>query len=216
MQATSEPVSAPFDFRSDGWLFDPAIQGPMHAHLAAECGMDTAEVRAAVLSALFAPEADPTSMEEWTARVRAELRDQCAGLTKRSKPFRARGGARAPLQQRSRAQGALFLGGHARCTRGAKRRGHSKPMPRPFLPEHTRLLRQALTPRAPLCLFTEDDVVVLCQRTGLNVAQVRKWADNFRSGTKPEERLAELQREINEDSDEDGAPVQVHACAPLL
>ena len=54
MQASSEPVSAPFDFRSDAWLFDPAIQGPMHARLAAECGTDTAEVRAAVL-----PQAPP-------------------------------------------------------------------------------------------------------------------------------------------------------------
>ena len=91
-----------------------------------------------------------------------------------------------------------------------------KPMQRRFLPEHTRLLKQALLPRAPLCLFTEDDVVALCQQTGLHVAQVRKWAANFRAGTKPEERLAELQREINEDSDEDGAPVQVHACAAWL
>ena len=51
-----------------------------------------------------------------------------------------------------------------------------------------------------LCLFTEDDVVALCQQTALYGAQVRKWAANFRAGTKPEERLAELQREINEDS----------------
>ena len=47
MRATPEPVSAPsFDFRSDAWLFDAAVQGPTHARLAAECGTDAAAVRA--------------------------------------------------------------------------------------------------------------------------------------------------------------------------
>ena len=78
MQAMSEAVSAPFDFRSDAWLYDPAIQGVVEARLAAEYGADAVEVGGAVLSALFAPEADPTSMEEWTARVRAELLDRRA------------------------------------------------------------------------------------------------------------------------------------------
>ena len=73
MQARSEAVSAPFDFRSDAWLYDPAIQGVVEARLAAEFGADAVEVGGAVLSALFAPEADPTSVEEWAARVRAEL-----------------------------------------------------------------------------------------------------------------------------------------------
>ena len=94
MQPVSEAVSAPwFDFRSDAWLFDAAVQGPMHARLAAECGTDAAAVRAAAQSALFAPGADPTSMEEWTARVRAELRDRGA-IVAAEAAGRARGGAR--------------------------------------------------------------------------------------------------------------------------
>ena len=75
MQAMSEPVSAPFDFRSDAWLFDPAIQGPMQARLAAECGADAVEVGGAVLSALFAPAADPTSVEVRTVNTNTHKHD---------------------------------------------------------------------------------------------------------------------------------------------
>ncbi len=80
-------------------------------------------------------------------------------------------------------------------------------MPRPFLPEHTLPLRRALARRAPACLFTDADVAALCERTGLAPAQVRKWADHFRSRTEPETRLAALQAEAAPDD-----PVQVVVC----
>ena len=92
MQARSEGVSAPFDFRSDAWLYDPAIQGAVEARLAAEYGADAVEVGGAVLSALFAPEADPTSVEEWAERVRAELLDRRAMVAAEA-AARARAGA---------------------------------------------------------------------------------------------------------------------------
>ena len=67
-------------------------------------------------------------------------------------------------------------------------------MPHPFLPEHTQLLKQTMIPRAPACIFTDDDIAVLGVRTGLDAVQVRKWADRLRARvTRPEERLVDLQ-----------------------
>ena len=65
-------------------------------------------------------------------------------------------------------------------------------MPAPFLPDHISLLKQAMIPRAPGCLFTAADIAALGQQTGLNEAQVRKWADHLRSRVKAEDRLAYL------------------------
>ena len=82
-------------------------------------------------------------------------------------------------------------------------------MPRPLLPSHVLLIQQALIPRAPGCLLTQEDVTGLCEQTGLEPAQVRKWADHFRSRTKPEARLAALQPVETPD-----APVPVRARVP--
>ena len=71
---------------------------------------------------------------------------------------------------------------------------HLKTMPRPFLPEHTQLLKQTMIPRAPACIFTTDDIAILGVQTGLDAAQVRTWAERLRARvTTPEERLADLQ-----------------------
>ena len=79
-------------------------------------------------------------------------------------------------------------------------------MPRPLLPPHVLLIQQALIPHAPGCLLTQKDVAGLCEQTGLEPAQVRKWAENFRGRTKAEARLTVLQQD-----DAPDAPVPVRA-----
>ena len=74
-------------------------------------------------------------------------------------------------------------------------------MPAPFLPDHISLLKQAMIPRAPGCLFTAADIAALGQQTGLNEAQLRKWADHLRSRVKAEDRLEHL-RHVQQPEDE--------------
>ena len=66
-------------------------------------------------------------------------------------------------------------------------------MPRSFLPEHIQLLKQTMIPRAPACIFTDDDIAILGARTGLDAAQVRKWAVNLRLRVEEAKRLEFLQ-----------------------
>ena len=74
-------------------------------------------------------------------------------------------------------------------------------MPSSFLPEHTQLLKRAMIPNAPGCFFADDDVASLGAATGLNAAQVRKWAEHLRSRVKTDDRLEFLQHVPSPDAE---------------
>ena len=57
-----------------------------------------------------------------------------------------------------------------------------------FLPEHTPILKAAMRPRAPGCYFQPEDVAAAAAATGLNDAQIKKWAANTRARYTKEER----------------------------
>ena len=57
-----------------------------------------------------------------------------------------------------------------------------------FLPEHTPILKAAMRPRAPGCYFQPEDVAAVAAATGLNDAQIKKWAANTRARYTKEER----------------------------
>lgn len=53
-------------------------------------------------------------------------------------------------------------------------------MPR-FEDEHITCLKKAMLPRTPDCYFVPDDYPGIIKETGLNQAQIEKWADHLRS-----------------------------------
>ena len=52
-------------------------------------------------------------------------------------------------------------------------------MPR-FQNEHVAVLKRVMLPRLPGCYFAPEDVSAVQAETGLNQAQIEKWADNMR------------------------------------
>jgi len=52
-------------------------------------------------------------------------------------------------------------------------------MPR-FQDEHITVLKRTILPRLPGCCFTAEDCLALEQGTGLNKAQIEKWAEHLR------------------------------------
>jgi len=60
-------------------------------------------------------------------------------------------------------------------------------MPR-FADVYIVVIKQTMLPRAPDCLFTEEDVFFIVSQTGLDEAQIQQWAWNFRFRFPPEER----------------------------
>jgi hypothetical protein len=52
-------------------------------------------------------------------------------------------------------------------------------MPR-FENEHVAVLKRVMLPRLPGCYFAPEDVSAVQAETGLNQAQIEKWADNLR------------------------------------
>jgi hypothetical protein len=52
-------------------------------------------------------------------------------------------------------------------------------MPR-FTDDHARLIKDAMLRKSPLYIFTQNDVDALVEETGLNRAQIHKWAEHFR------------------------------------
>ena len=60
------------------------------------------------------------------------------------------------------------------------------------------LLKKTMLPRAPLWKFTEDDLRVLQQETGLECEQILIWAENFRFRVPEQDRTAALQQDAVE------------------
>lgn len=52
-------------------------------------------------------------------------------------------------------------------------------MPR-FQNEHVAVLKRVMLPRLPGCYFAPEDVSAVQAETGLNQAQIEKWADHLR------------------------------------
>ena len=53
-------------------------------------------------------------------------------------------------------------------------------MPARFLDEHITCLKRVMLPRFPECKFTQEDYEEVMKETGLNQAQIEKWAENVR------------------------------------
>lgn len=67
-------------------------------------------------------------------------------------------------------------------------------MPR-FQDEHVAVLKRVMLPRLPGCYFAPEDVSAVQAETGLNQAQIEKWADHLRFRMpKTEDRDAFLRR----------------------
>lgn len=67
-------------------------------------------------------------------------------------------------------------------------------MPR-FQDTHITILKKTLLAREPECMLTAEDVESIQEKTGLSVAQIRVWADNFRFRVPVNERVACLSQD---------------------
>ena len=60
-------------------------------------------------------------------------------------------------------------------------------MPR-FTDAYLVVLNTTMLSRVPGCLFTEEDIQFIAEKTGLDVAQIQQWARNFRLRVPSEKR----------------------------
>ena len=79
-----------------------------------------------------------------------------------------------------------------------------------FLPEHTPILKAAMRPRAPGCYFQPEDIAAVATATGLNDAQIKKWAENTRSRYAKDVRDAYLNTVNEAVHEETDQPTRVH------
>ena len=57
-----------------------------------------------------------------------------------------------------------------------------------FSEENITVLKKTMLQRAPECVFTDEDLAVMQQATGLSEVQMKVWAENFYYRVPPAER----------------------------
>ena len=68
-----------------------------------------------------------------------------------------------------------------------------------FCDEYTVVLKKTMLQRVPGCMMTKEDIESVQAKTGLSVAQIRTWADNFRHN----HQVADRAKFLAQDKDDD-------------